>query len=94
MSIERNEWGTPIITTFSSAPQLVPARYSVVHETSTGIKYKIISGSYVTPFNDNNPYEVHRKYVDGETQDLFVQDFAGTLEEALLWNGMVQELLP
>lgn len=77
--------------TRSGHPFFSPRRYSVIDATD-GIKLKIISLSYMTTFKTGNDYAIHDKYNSGEVVALLTQDFDGTIEEALAWTGITQEL--
>ena len=75
----------------SGHPYISSRRYSVV-DARSGIKLRIITTSYTSGFDSWDDYQVHKKYVSGEVQVLLNRDFAGTLEEALTWTGITQEL--
>lgn len=72
-------------------PVLVPRRKSVIDATGAGIRYRIISLSYMSAPAEH-PFGIHEKYNSGEVVVLMDVPFNGTIEEALLWTGMPQEI--
>lgn len=75
----------------SGHPYISSRRYSVV-DARSGIKLGILATSYKSGFDSWDEYQVHKKYVAGETTMLLERSFAGTIEEALAWTGITQEL--
>lgn len=73
------------------APEFSSRRFSVI-DARSGIRFKVITINYTTPFNSYADYPIHVKYRDGECLDLMNIEYNGTLEQALTWNGAVQEL--
>jgi hypothetical protein len=72
-------------------PRPSSRRYSVVDATGGTINLRIISTSYMTSFGVDD-YAVHDKYNTGEVVVLMDRVFEGTLEEALVWTGIIQQL--
>lgn len=84
----------PVITingTKPGEPEFSNRRFSVV-DARSGIRFKVITISYTTAFPTSATHPIHIKYRDGECLDLMNLEYQGTLEQALTWDGCVQEL--
>ena len=87
-------YGGPVIKWFGTRPgrvELSTRRYSVIDATGTGILLRVISTHYFTPFGTHD-YAVHEKYNSGEIVVLMEREYQGTIEEALEWTGIIQEI--
>lgn len=74
----------------SGHPYISSRRYSVIDARSE-IKLRIITTNYFSTFGTDD-YAVHDKYLNGEVVVLLEKSFTGSLEEALAWTGITQEL--
>lgn len=71
----------------SGTPEFDSRRYSVVEIIDDDIFLHIGAVTYVTPFDSNNDFEAHRKYVNDEWTNLMTVAYDDSIEDALTWTG-------
>lgn len=71
-------------------PERTVGRYSVIDSRYGFVQCKIVSLAMLDEFTGE--YPVHLKYKQGQRVDLKIANFNGTLEEALQWTGIDQQM--
>lgn len=87
-----SEYGAAVVYMRPVEPAPTPRRYSVVIQEGDEIRLEIVSMHLLSHFDSDDPYQPHKKYLDGEVRIGISRVYNGTLDEALKWTGITQHL--